>query len=98
MTPTRAAIVGTGYSSPIVRHSDKPLGRLAMEAAEAAARDAGISVSEIDGLSVYPNPSRLGPSFNDGVDFVSAAYMAQDPTAATCAGVHSSTPGRSWVR
>ena len=77
MTRTRAAIVGTGYSSPIVRLSDKPLGCLALEAAEAAARDAGISVSEIDGLSVYPNPSRLGPSFNDGVDFVSATYMAR---------------------
>lgn len=74
---TSAAIVGAAYSHPIVRHADVPIGALARQAALAAINDAEIRSSEIDGLAVYVNPSRMGAGTTDGIDLVSATFMAR---------------------
>ncbi|WP_026926467.1 thiolase C-terminal domain-containing protein [Granulicoccus phenolivorans] len=70
----KTAIVGAAFST-VSRRGDVPLGVLAMDAVRGAAADAGIPVSDLDGLSVYPNPSRIGAGATDGVDYVSAHYM-----------------------
>ena len=70
----QVAVVGAAYST-VSRRSELPLGVLATEAVRSAAAEAGIAVSEIDGLAVYPSPSRIGSSFTEGIDFVGAHYM-----------------------
>ena len=72
-----AAVIGAGYSGPIERHADAPPGVLAVRAALAAAKDAGIDVSQIDGLSVYTNPSRMNAGAIDGLDLVTATYLGR---------------------
>jgi acetyl-CoA acetyltransferase len=69
------AIVGTGFSR-VARHSDVPVGALAIEAIRAAVSEAGLGIEDIDGLSVYPSPSRRGAGRTDGVDFVGLDYVA----------------------
>ncbi len=52
----KTAIVGAAFST-VSRRGDVPLGVLAMDAVRGgAAADAGIPVSDLDGLSVYPQP------------------------------------------
>src|SRR5579862_1410564 len=68
-------LAGTGYSR-ISRHSDIPLGVLAVDAAQTAANEAGVPLPEIDGLSVFPSTAHLGSGDIDGVDSVGARYMA----------------------
>jgi acetyl-CoA acetyltransferase len=70
------AIVGTGYSR-VGRHLPSSVGSLAAEACLAALADAGLDVEQIDGISNYPNASRLGAGDVDGVDLVTINYMAQ---------------------
>jgi len=72
----QVAIVGCGYSR-IGRHLDDPLGVLAVEAARAAAGDAGLDVREIDGLCVFPSPMMHGAGDFEGIDYVSVGYMAR---------------------
>jgi acetyl-CoA acetyltransferase len=73
----KTAIVGTAYSTPITRHAPYPIGALAVQAANAAAKDAGIDIRQIDGLCVFPNAARFGAGAIDGVDIVTAGYMAR---------------------
>ncbi|MDF3311467.1 hypothetical protein P3H15_41510 [Rhodococcus sp. T2V] len=72
----QAAIVGAAYST-IARRADVEVGVLAVEAILGALTDAGLTVADVDGLSVYPSASRLGAGTVDGVDFVGAGYVAR---------------------
>jgi acetyl-CoA acetyltransferase len=71
----KVAVVGTAFSE-MGRRLDRPVGALAIEAALAAIDDAGLTAEDIDGLANYPSPSRTGDAGVDGVDFVSANYLA----------------------
>jgi acetyl-CoA acetyltransferase len=72
----QVAVIGVGYSD-VQRRSSRPLGALAVEAAERAAEDAGLSVSNIDGLSVYWAQPFQGSGDVEGVHHVSVGYMAR---------------------
>ena len=72
----QVAIVGVGYSD-LAPHADKSLGALAIDACRTAISDAGLSVDDIDGISNYPNASRIGGGEQDGIDIVSVKYIAQ---------------------
>lgn len=72
----KVAIAGVGYS-PTVKRADRSLGALAIDACLKAIDDAGLAVSDIDGISNYPNPSRIGAGDKDGVDFVGTKFIAQ---------------------
>lgn len=74
-TRKKVAIVGVAYT-PTVSHTEKSLGSLAVEACRAAVEDAGLTMADIDGISNYPNPSRIGAGDKDGVDLVSVKYLA----------------------
>ncbi len=71
-----AAIVGAAFSD-ISRRGNVGLGALATQAITRALDDAGLRVSDVDGLCVYPAPSRLGAGDQDGMDFVGAGYVAR---------------------
>ena len=73
---TRSAIVGVAYS-PIVRHADRTIGAITADTCKAAVADAGLTLADIDGLSVYPVAARIGAGDKDGVDFVGAPFLAQ---------------------
>ena len=70
------AIVGVGFSE-ITRRSDQTLGQLAVNACHRALDDAGLTVTDIDGISNYPNPSRPLDEPIDGVDVVGVHYLSQ---------------------
>jgi acetyl-CoA acetyltransferase len=72
-----AAFVGVGHSR-IMRHDDVPLGILAIEACKAAVADAGLGVSQIDGITCTPDPAAaIEGSVRDGMQFVSTTFMAR---------------------
>lgn len=75
-TPIRnkTAIVGVGYT-PVVRHADRPLGSIAVEAALAAIADAGLTRDDIDGYIGCPGAPNASAVHVDGVDEVSAGFM-----------------------
>jgi len=71
-----AAFVGFGQSR-VFRGPDVPLGDLAVEASLAAIADAGLDLSQIDGVVCTPDaPFSRGKSA-DGVEFVSTNYMVK---------------------
>ena len=70
----KTAIVGVGYSA-LTRHSQKPLGVLALDACRAAMTDAGVTPEQIDGLATYPDAPFLGAGSRDGEDVVSVMYI-----------------------
>jgi len=72
----KVAIVGTGFSR-ITRRADVSLGQLAVESAERAAADAGLTLDDIDGVSNYPQPSGIGVPPVDGVGIVTVNYMVK---------------------
>lgn len=74
--PHKVAIVGVGFSE-IARRSGRSLGALALDACLKAIDDAGLNVEDIDGISNYPNASRLGAGDKEGVDIVGVKYIAQ---------------------
>ncbi len=71
-----AAIVGVGFSEVAV-HAGKCLGALAIDACNSALADAGLDAADVDGLSSYPSPSRMGAGNQEGIDWVGADYIAQ---------------------
>lgn len=71
----QVAIVGIG-STEVVRHSDRSLGRLAVEAALAAIADAGLTRDDIDGYVGSPAAPNVSAVHADGLDEVSSAFMA----------------------
>jgi acetyl-CoA acetyltransferase len=70
----KAAIAGIGYSE-ITRRPAKPLGPLAIDACRAALDDAGLSATQIDGLTTYPESPYAGAGNRDGQDVVSVMYI-----------------------
>lgn len=69
-----AAFVGFGESQ-IYRGPDVPLGQLAVDASHIALKDAGLDLSQIDGLVCTPDaPFSRGKSA-DGTEFVSTGFM-----------------------
>ena len=75
-TRNKIAIAGVAYS-PTVKRSERGLGALAIDACLGAIRDAGLKPEDIDGISNYPNPSRIGAGDKDGVDFVGTKFIAE---------------------
>jgi acetyl-CoA acetyltransferase len=88
----QVALVGGAFSH-IARHSTVPIGILAAEAVKKAVADAGIPLSEVDGLSVYPPASHLGAGTVDGTDFVGLRYMANALSARNIRWTCSVAPG-----
>jgi acetyl-CoA acetyltransferase len=73
----QVAIVGYAQS-PVERHADKPLGGIALDAAQAAIADAGLTVDQIDGFTTGAiMPSAGAHAIEDGVSIVSANWMAE---------------------
>ncbi|MFD7880141.1 thiolase family protein [Streptomyces sp. NPDC059766] len=69
------AVTGIGHSR-ILRRPDVPLGKLAVEAAETAIADAGLKISDIDGVICTPSvPFDMDVAPRDGHHFVSADLM-----------------------
>ena len=66
----KVAVAGIGFSE-LTRHSEKTLGRLALDAADSALADAGLKSQDIDGLATYI----MGGTGRDGVDGVSVDYF-----------------------
>ena len=74
----RIAIAGVGYS-PIDRRSNQPLGTYALTAAEAAAADCGIALSDIDGLATYPTAPYVGAVNQEGEDVIGVGFFLSQP-------------------
>jgi acetyl-CoA acetyltransferase len=77
--PTRhsAAFVGVGHS-PVLRYDDVPLGILATQASQAAVADAGLDMSQIDGIAVVPDlPFDTQGAMYDGRDFITANFLVR---------------------
>ena len=74
-SPRRVVVSGTGYSA-IVRHADKPIGLLAVDAVEAALAEAGLSVDDVDGLANFPAAGQVAAGSVDGTDYVGTSYVA----------------------
>lgn len=74
----QVAIVGVGHSA-LGRRLDRPLGLLAIDAAVAAVRDAGLTLDEIDGAAtfpVYPGGGDTAPC--DGETQVSVNWLVHN--------------------
>jgi acetyl-CoA acetyltransferase len=69
------AIVGVGYT-PVVRHAQRSLGAIAMDAALDAIQDAGLTRDDIDGYVGTPWGPAVAGIQPDGVGQISAAYLA----------------------
>ena len=73
----RVAIAGYAQS-PIVRHADRSLGAIAVEAARAAIADAGLTVTDVDGFTTGALlPSAGGHASVDGVSVVTSNWLAE---------------------
>jgi acetyl-CoA acetyltransferase len=73
----QVAIVGYAQSQ-VERHAAKPLGAIALDAAQAAIADAGLTVDQVDGFTTGAIlPSAGGHAVEDGVSIVSANWMAE---------------------
>lgn len=70
----KVAVAGIGCTR-LVRHSERSLGTLALEACSAAISDAGLAPTDIDGLATYPDAPYRGAGNVDGVDVVTATYI-----------------------
>lgn len=72
------AIVGVGRSE-IGRRLQRPLGLLAVDAVRAAAKDAGLELSELDGVATYPKHPGGGGNVRpvDGSTHVSVSWMVR---------------------
>ena len=49
----KAAVSGVGFSK-VYRHTDVPLGKLAVDAVREAVASSGLQMSDIEGLCIYP--------------------------------------------
>lgn len=74
----RAAFAGFGLSR-VFRHAEVPLGQLAVDASMTAIEDAGLEVSQIDGLVCTPDPPfAMAHELQEGTHYVSTRYMTQE--------------------
>jgi acetyl-CoA acetyltransferase len=77
LSGNRVAIVGYAQS-PVVRHSDRTLGALAVDTARQAIRDAGLAENQVDGFvtgSLFPTAG--AHTAEDGISLVSANWLAE---------------------
>lgn len=75
----KVAIVGYGMAKS-VRHSEVPIGSLAVRTADAAIADAGLTRQDIDGLACgvsLPSYAVRGRSMQAGIDYVDSAFLAE---------------------
>ncbi|MCU1414604.1 MAG: hypothetical protein JWN80_1944 [Microbacteriaceae bacterium] len=70
----KVAIAGVGFSN-IERRTSTPLGSFAIDSARAAAQDAGIELSSIDGLATYPAAPFAGARNQDGRDVITPEFF-----------------------
>ena len=70
----KVAIAGIGFSA-IERQSSTPLGEHAMVAARAAIDDAGLQLTDIDGLATYPTAPFAGAKNQDGEDVITPEFF-----------------------
>jgi acetyl-CoA acetyltransferase len=74
----KVAIVGVGMAKS-VRHSEVPIGSLALQTADAAIADAGLTRADIDGLACgvsLPSYAVRGRPMQAGIDFVDSDFLA----------------------
>lgn len=75
--PRQPAIVGFAHS-PVVRHTDVPLGALTIQTALAAIEDAGLGVKDIDGFTTGALfPSSGGGAVADGEHTVTSDWLVE---------------------
>lgn len=72
----QVAVVGLGISR-ISRRAEAPLGVLAVEASRAAVADAGLRMSDIDGVISDPEQPFAGASAGDGISLVTPAFLTR---------------------
>ena len=70
----QVAIVGVGHSK-VGRKQERPLGALAVDASLKAIEDAGLSLSDIDGIASYPQTNGAGVGPEPGVSAVPLQWM-----------------------
>ena len=70
----QVAIVGVGHSK-VGRKLERPLGALAVDAALTAIADAGLELSDIDGIASYPQTTGAGVGPEPGVSAVPLDWM-----------------------
>jgi len=70
----KIAVSGVGFSK-VTRSAETPLAAHALQAVQAAVADSGLEMSDIDGLSTYPELPATGHAEVDGVSIVSVNCM-----------------------
>jgi acetyl-CoA acetyltransferase len=76
-TATPVAVVGYAHS-PLLRHTDVPLGALTVETALAAISDAGLAKEQIDGFTTGALfPSSGGGPLVDGLQIVTSDWLVE---------------------
>jgi acetyl-CoA acetyltransferase len=73
----KTAIAGVGVTKS-VRHSDVPIGSLAVKTADAAIRDAGLTRGDIDGVACgvsLPSAATRSHGLRPGFDFVDSEFL-----------------------
>lgn len=72
----QVAVVGLGFSA-VERRAATPLGALTCDAINQAVGDAGLRLSDIDGLATYPEPPFIGAERRPGIDTVPVDFVAR---------------------
>src|ERR1700742_1551127 len=70
----KIAVSGVGYSK-VSRLADVPLAAHALTAVKEAVADSGLQMSDIDGLTTYPELPATGHAEIDGISIVSVNCM-----------------------
>jgi acetyl-CoA acetyltransferase len=70
----KVALSGVGFSKA-TRSAERPLAAHALEAVKAAVEDSGLELSDIDGLTTYPELPATGHAEVDGISIVSVNCM-----------------------
>ena len=72
----KAAVIGMGHSR-VYRRAEEPLGKLAVDAAREAIKNAGLKISDIDGITTAPMFPADGTPPVEGMTFVGTGYMTK---------------------
>src|SRR5215510_7695690 len=70
----KIALSGVGFSNA-TRSAERPLAAHALDAVKAAVEDSGLELSDIDGLTTYPELPATGHAEVDGISIVSVNCM-----------------------
>ena len=70
----KIAVSGVGFSK-VTRSAEAPVAAQALQAVQAAVADSGLEMSDIDGLSTYPELPATGHAEVDGISIVSVNCM-----------------------